>query len=703
MNLRTVWLPAALLLAVCSQSWSAGWFEPLAQDDRTIAVYWGQQTPPLALERDGEVIASIESTSGHFRDTSARPGVTHSYRLTGATASGEVLSERLYDTPDQKGIYDVVVVGGSASGVGAAVSAARRGVRVLLIEDSTQPGGMITNGVSATDLRVPARANGLFEEFRRLVQQHYGTGNGLTYEPKVALRIIKGLVRRHPNIHMAAPWRLENVHVERGRIVSARFRSLRDSRYMTVSGRVWIDATPDGAMLPMTGTPYRFGRESRSEREPHAGHIILDRAADLYLPGSTGKGDDKLQSFAYLLALRDYGEGNQAPLIAMPPHYDPANYQHTPPFRETWAHLYGRFPGSKLEMNQHPQGNGLQEINHRWLSMSQRERDAVAQRYRDHALGYLYYMQNVMGLTHIGLAEDEYPDNGNIPHVLYVRGARRLQGLVTMDQSDVWLARVWPREDAVAIGDYPMDSHAVHRKTDWTTPDLGEGEFWLFRQTPWYSVPWGVLVPKSGPVNLLVSTAVSSTHVGYGTLRMEPVRMNMGQAAGAAAVLMALGGVTAKQVPVHAVQEMMWNDDVLLAFHPDLPARGVQRRAIQFLSIRGAIAEERCAPDSELTNEQLARWFLCLARPAGRTWIYETYAQLRSAAEECGLRIDGDAQAPVNTADVVAAAKQLAAGDPLEAVRMSAINGILAGTKYSGVTRGQAAVALYLARYSPGW
>lgn len=704
MRLRHIWLTVAAVITGGAPTWASPWFEPLAQDDKAIVVYWGQQTPPLKLERDGQEIATIEQVSGHFRDTGVRPGTIHQYRITGMSASREVLSERLYDTPVVTEPYDVVVVGGSASGVGAAVSAARRGVRVLLIEDSTQPGGMISNGVSATDLRVPARANGLFDEFRRLVVQHYGTGNGLTYEPKVALRIIKQLVRRHPNIHLAAPWRVDSVQVDQGRILSARFRSLRDGRSVCVTGKVWIDATLDGALLPLAGTPFRYGREPRSEREPHAGHIILDRAADLYLPGSTGRGDNKLQSFAYLLALRDFGEGNQAPMIPMPPHYDPANYQHTPPFRESWAHLYGRFPGSKLEMNQHPQGNGLQEINHRWISMTQRERDAVARRYRDHARGYLYYMQNVMGLTHIGLAEDEYPDNDNTPHVLYVRGARRLHGMVTMDQSDVWLARVWPREDAVAIGDYPMDSHAVHRKTDWTTPDMGEGEFWLFRQTPWYSVPWGVMVPRSGPGNLLVSTAVSGTHVGYGTLRMEPVRMNMGQAAGAAAALMALGGMTAKQVPVHAVQEMMLNDDVLLAFHPDLPAAGIRRKAVQFLTIRGVIAEERCDPDGALTTEQMARWFLCLNRPEGRTWIHETFAQLRSIAAGDGLTLDGDASAAVDRATLLRAVERLVPDtDPIKSIRLRAVQRVVNAADGAQVSRGEAAVALYLALYRPAW
>src|SRR5205085_8754758 len=98
-------------------------------------------------------------------------------------------------------------------------------------------------------------------------------------------------------------------------------------------------------------------------------------------------------------------------------------------------------------------------------------------------------------------------------------------------EADITKSRAYSRPESIGIGDYPMDSHAVRPKTDWTTPDMGEGEWWLYRQTPWHELPFGITVPL-GIDNLFVSTAVSSTHVSYGTYRMEPVRMALGEADG---------------------------------------------------------------------------------------------------------------------------------------------------------------------------
>jgi hypothetical protein len=589
--------------------------EALAQSPTQINVYW---LPPAEGEvqsyvvvRDGQSIATVPATTRQYADEPLLPAQTYRYQviavMTDGTRKASVeVSERTFRELPKRIRYPLVVVGGTASGVGAAVTAAREGVTVALLEQTNRLGGMISNGVSLTDMRNPARSNGLFEEFRRAIQRYYGTGNGMAYEPRVANMLMKGIVAQHPNIHVY--FRVRPVAVERedGRIRAVIVQDMLTGRKAIFEGDIFIDATFEGDIAAWGGAPFRVGREPRSPEEPHAGHIYYDRANDRILPGSTGKGDKRIPSYAILLAVKDYGPGADK-TIPQPPFYNKENYTRTPPWEKTWAYLYGRFPGGKFEINQHPQGSNLPGINYDYPTASWKRRDEIAERYKWHALGYLYYIQTELGLKNIGLAEDEYRDNGNVPPQLYVREARRIMGHVLMNQSDVWKARERLRPDSIAIGDYPMDSHAVQPKTDWDSPDMGEGEFWLVKYTPWYQVPFGVLLPLRLR-NVLVATAVSATHVAYGTLRMEPVRMNMGQAAGAAAALALRYDTEPKRIPSRLVQEVLLRYGVYLYWFPDVTAETRGFRAIQYLAARGYFPEERFEPEKMLTRADAARW-----------------------------------------------------------------------------------------------
>ena len=589
--------------------------EALAQSPTQINVYW---LPPAQGEvqgyrvvRDGQTVATLPADARQFVDEPLMPAQTYRYRVVAQMADGMLqpsaeVTERTFRELPERIHYPLVVVGGGASGVGAAVTAAREGITVALLEQTNRLGGMISNGVSLTDMRNPARSNGLFEEFRRAVQAYYGTGNGMAYEPRVANALIKGIVAQHPNIHVYFRVRPVDVVREAGRVRAVVVQDRLTGRKATFEGDIFIDATHEGDVAAWGGAPFRVGREPRSPEEPHAGHIFYDRANDRILHGSTGKGDKRIPSYAVLLAVKDHGPGADK-TIAQPPFYDKENYTRTPPWERTWAYMYGRFPGGKFEINQHPQGSNLPGINYDYPSASWKRRDEIAERYKWHALGYLYYIQTELGLKNIGLAEDEYRDNGNVPPQLYVREARRIMGHVLMNQSDVWKARERLRHDSISIGDYPMDSHATQPKTDWDSPDMGEGEFWLVAYTPWYQVPFGILLPQRLR-NVLVSTAVSATHVAYGTLRMEPVRMTMGQAAGAAAALALQYEVEPRRIPSRMVQEVLLRYGVYLYWFPDVTRETRGFRAIQYLAARGYFPEERFEPDKMLTRGDAARW-----------------------------------------------------------------------------------------------
>ncbi len=607
---------AVLVLLAAASVWAQPTaVEALAQSPSQINVYW---LPPTQGEvqwyqvvRDGQVIAELPADARQFVDEPLMPAQTYRYRVVARMADGTLqpsveVTERTFRELPSRIHYPLVVVGGTASGVGAAVTAAREGVTVALLEQTNRLGGMISNGVSLTDMRNPARSNGLFEEFRRAVQTYYGTGNGMAYEPRVANALIKSIVAQHPNVHVYFRVRPVGVVREHGRVKAVIVQDRQTGRKAIFEGDIFIDATHEGDIAAWGGAPFRVGREPRSPEEPHAGHIYYDRANDRILPGSTGKGDKRIPSYAILLAVKDYGPGADK-TIPKPPFYDKENYTRTPPWERTWAYMYGRIPGGKFEINQHPQGSNLPGINYDYPTAGWKRRDEIAERYKWHALGYLYYIQTELGLKNIGLAEDEYRDSNNVPPQLYVREARRIMGHVLMNESDVWKARERLRPDSISIGDYPMDSHATQPKTDWDSPDMGEGEFWLVNYTPWYQVPFGILLPLRLS-NVLVSTAVSATHVAYGTLRMEPVRMTMGQAAGAAAALALRYDVEPRRIPSRMVQEVLLRYGVYLYWFPDVTRETNGFRAIQYLAARGYFPEERFEPDKMLTRGDAARW-----------------------------------------------------------------------------------------------
>ena len=365
------------------------------------------------------------------------------------------------------------------------------------------------------------------------------------------------------------------------------------------------------------------GREARSAREPHNGVIYYDRAGDKPLPGSTGKADSRIQAYSYLLTVKDYGKG-QNKTIPMPAGYHKEDFVHTPEWLKSWAVTSGTMPGSKMELNQHPQGGDIQEINYRYPLLSYAERAKIDAAYRDHVLGYLYYIQTEQGQKQVGLPDDEYRDSGGFPPLLYVREGRRIIGDELLDETDVQQSRSISRPRSIGLGDYPMDSHAVRRKTDWSTPDMGEGEWWLYRQTPVHQLPAGIMLPKTLQ-NVMVTTAVSSTHVSFGTYRLEPVRMAFGQTAAVYADLCLRYGLNIHQLPVRQVQDELLPHAANLraehakriTYYTDLNPDAPEYRPIMVLTSRGLMYPgDQFKPDATVTNEECVGFLLLLAARA---------------------------------------------------------------------------------------
>lgn len=507
--------------------------------------------------------------------------------------------------------YDVVIVGGTSSGVAAAISAGRMGVKVALVEKTARLGGMLTNGLSVTDLGNPGidfcnfkASSGIFEELRQQIKNYYHNHptlkddpvvkndcwarEGLKYEPKVALEIIQKMVGELPNITVYFhSWPV--LAVKEGNQLTRMMIENKEGQQKVFNAQIFVDATDSGDLATLAGVKYMVGREPRTTEEPHAGVIYYDIDHDQLLPGSTGEGDSRIQAYSYLMTLKDYGQGADK-TISRPLDYNPEKYRLSPPWQQTWAATSGPLPNKKFEVNQHPYGTDLPEVNYNYPTSSREQRKAIEEIYKNHALGYLYFLQTERGLKYLGLADDEYLENGNFPLKLYVREGRRILGGYLMKENDISPApgntRVSLKSDSIAVGDYPMDSHATQLKKDPSAPHRGEGEFWLYRQTRPYQIPFGTIVPQAID-GLLVSLAVSATHVAYGSLRMEPVRMSLGQAAGTAAVLAIKNNILPSQLNVGELQKELLKQKQLLYYYSDVSLDDWAFENIQQIALKG--------------------------------------------------------------------------------------------------------------------
>jgi hypothetical protein len=625
-------------------------FEAIAHSPTEVDCFWlpAEGASGYVVERDGQPIATLPAAARDYADRGLQPDSTHRYSVhamrDGAASAAREYTERTFaefpaGAPAKSGksigggvAFDVVIVQASSGGVSAAIEAGRRGLRTALVEPTTRVGGMPVNGLSATDLRRGEHASGFLTRFRDRVKALYKaegvTATGLQYEPIIAHQAMKSLLYEAPNVTLYRRARLAAVRAsprDPRRVESVTVEELDSQgaptgRTASLAARVFIDATDCGDLAAWAHARYRLGRESRSRREPHNGVIYYDRKNDKLLPGSTGRGDRRIQAYAYLVTVKDYGPGADK-TIPMPAGYRKEDYIHTPAWKDSWAVTSGKMPNGKYELNQHPQGGDIQEVNYGYPEGGYKERDRVEKLYRDRGLGYLYYIQTEQGQKQIGLPDDEYRDSGGFPPLLYVREGRRIVGEQLPDEADITKASDRTHPASIGLGDYPMDSHAVRKKTNWTTPDMGEGEWWLYQYTPVHELPLGVIVPR-GLDNVFVTTAVSSTHVSFGTYRLEPVRMAFGQAAGIGAFYCVRYGLAAREVPARQIQDdllphianPLGDSNVMLTYFSDVKPDNSKYQFVEYLAARGLRPTgDLFKPDAPTTRGEFANWLALIA------------------------------------------------------------------------------------------
>jgi hypothetical protein len=511
---------------------------------------------------------------------------------------------------------DVVVVAATPGGVAAAVSAARSGASVILLEEKNHVGGIVSAGLTNTDIYRKAAVGGLFAEFVKRVREHYvktyGENSeqvkvcqgGHMFEPKVAERVFRDMLAGEKNIRLIERQRVISARVvgadgiereaERGqrmngvqpkdfgptvKLVSITAEDLaQPGTKAEFRAKTFVDATYEGDLAALAGVPYRVGRESRETYgEAHAGKIYL-RFKDINaLPGSTGEADDGIQAFCFRIHVTK--DLSNAMPIEKPVAFNRDDYRvmlddmrsgRVKELRKL-MHFFP-MPNGKFELNNaHPAGDtgvpsesfDLAEENWKWPEADITERERIFQRYWSHAEGYLWLLQNDPEVPQairdearqFGFPKDEFTDNRHRPHHIYVREGRRIWGEYNFTERDAALDNTTglPRRkpDGVAVAEFGFDSHGVH-KFDPAHPGVREGYIFIEHQP--LQLPYRILVPKRVD-GLLVPVACSASHVGYQTIRMEPVFMALGEACGIAAKASMDAKTELRTVDVPAVQK----------------------------------------------------------------------------------------------------------------------------------------------------
>ncbi len=519
---------------------------------------------------------------------------------------------------------EIVIYGGTSGGIVAAIQAAKLGRRVILIEPGRHLGGLTAGGLGATDIGNKAAIGGLSREFYARTGDHYAREAAWiyerrddyrsrrkadneremwTFEPHVAEKVYREWLVEH-DIEVIVGERLDRSPqglTRRGvRIVAIRMESGR-----RFTGRVFIDATYEGDLMAAAGVSYHVGREANSVygetlngiQVAHATKHQFTHDVDPYVrpgdpqsgllplvspdpPGVDGAGDDRVQAYNFRMCTTDVPE-NRLPW-PKPAGYDPGRYElllrnceagdHRIPWNPVWM------PNRKTDTNNNfAISTDYIGGNAGYADGDYATRDRITAEHRDYQQGLMYTLANhprVPGeirehFQRLGLARDEFTDNDHWPHQLYVREARRMVSDYVMNQNHCQ-QRIVP-EDPVGLGAYNMDSHNCQR---YVTPEgtvRNEGDIQV-GVSP-YRISYRSIRPRQEECdNLLVPVCLSASHIAYGSIRMEPVFMVLGQSAATAASLAIEGDLTVQEVDYALLREHLLDQGQILEWTG--PAKG---------------------------------------------------------------------------------------------------------------------------------
>jgi hypothetical protein len=499
---------------------------------------------------------------------------------------------------------DVVIYGGTPGGIAAAISAARLGREVTLVEYHDHIGGMTTSGLGKSDIEHRAMIGGIFKEFVAGVLEHYVKTYGAEHEntklcqdgyyaePHVAEKVFEATLAKEPRITVMKGWRLHSAKVTDNKLRSITIVNRRSGDERTLTAKVFIDATYEGDLYAAAGAKFRLGRESREEfGEPHAGVVYFDYQTHEFLPGTTGAADDSLPAYTYRLCLTT-DPANAHRLTEPPPGYDRKDYLgyfddlkagrlagpkvikpgrgYNPKHFDTLVRALSvaDIPNHKCDVNINPRPLGFPfpEENRGYIDGDGTTRQRICARHRSLVLGLLWFLQNdpEVPAAHRALAnemhlpKDEFTDNAHFPWQLYVREGRRLIGEYTLTEHDITGKGQEPKHhaDSIAVGEFPIDSFPTRKHQPGDTLVL-EGYLGMLDYiTRPYEIPYRIMIPEKID-GLIVPVAASTTHVAFSSIRMEPTWMSLGQAAGVAAHLAIQNNIEPRKVPTSELQSLL--------------------------------------------------------------------------------------------------------------------------------------------------
>ncbi|MEM1059961.1 MAG: FAD-dependent oxidoreductase [Verrucomicrobiota bacterium] len=552
---------------------------------------------------------------------------------------------------------DLIVVGGTPGGIMAAIAAARRGLSVLILERNQHVGGLPANGLGATDISTRGVAAGLFKDFTQRILRHYTEtygadseqvemcSDGFHFEPSVGEKVLLSMLSEHASVRVLLRRQFdalaENLEMVHGAITALSVTNLETGERETYAAPGFVDATYEGDLAAASGVPFATRREGIDDYlEPRAG-VLYQPWGGTPGEGSTGEGDDVIQAYNFRLCITDRPE-NRVP-FPKPETYQREDYASIVEDLKAnrWAGEYvyekewdgiGRItnivwlPNGKTDANnQHLAwvSTDLPEENYPWPEADWAWRDRFQQRLQDYTLGLFWFLQNdpevpesfQVNAQRFGLAADEYTDNGNFPRQVYVREGRRIWGEYTFLAHDAIPTTPGGRPpvhpDSITASHYPIDSHAVRKRE----PGRCHLDGFLSHMTKPYTVPYGVMVPRRVD-NLWVPVAISASHLGFGTLRMEPCWMAMGEAAGLAAALAQELTLPNRSVPVSHLQGALVGCGAQLIHFEGLAENDPAYAALQILGVRGAFPQWAVALDEDVPPGELEHWAQIAGVPA---------------------------------------------------------------------------------------
>ncbi|MCD0490335.1 FAD-dependent oxidoreductase [Pedobacter sp. MC2016-14] len=577
--------------------------------------------------------------------------------------------------------YDVVVYGGNSAGVMAAYTAKMQGKSVILIEPGKHLGGLSSGGLGRTDIGNKYAVTGLALDFYRKIGKYYGKLEQWIFEPHVAEDIFNEYVKK-AGFEVLYQNRIIAVSKDNGTITEITVEkpsSKRESAKTSIKGKMFIDCSYEGDLMAKAGVSYTVGREANSAyHETHNGvqlgetHQFMDGIDPYKITGDPksglvwgvspdtlaprGTGDHRVQAYNFRVCLTRDPKNRIA--ITKPDNYDASRYElllrylaKFPKEMEDkktpqWPALgFELVPNQKTDINNGHSAMSTDMIgmNYDYPEASYEKREKIIKAHEDYTKGMLFFLsqdpriaKNIRDTMQLwGYPKDEYQDNGNWSPQLYVREARRMVSDYVMTQANCEGKKV--AEDGIGMAAYTMDSHHSQRVVV-NGMVKNEGDLMVVGFPP-YPISYRSIVPKASECkNLIVPVCLSASHIAYGSIRMEPVFMVLGQSAGLAAALAIDGKVAIQALDVRKLQQVL--KDYPLADNRPAAEMIIDNEDKNDVRLQGSWAVHKngtfgpsCLTDS-LHNEVKSVRFIPNLPNSGATSVYAYFPKLKNASNQ---------------------------------------------------------------------